>query len=118
MYQIINKTKGKPVVLRACAAEGFFRRLFGLMFKKSLDPQDALIFGYAILIHTCFMRFPLDVVFIDKNKKVLKVYEGLKPWRIAGCMRACLTLELALGTIKRASIQAKDTLEFIPTPKS
>ena len=118
MYQIINKTKGKPVVLRAYAAEGFFKRLFGLMFKKSLDPQDALIFGYAILIHTCFMRFPLDVVFINKNKQVLKVYEGLKPWRIAGCIRSCLTLEIAPGIVLRAEIKPGDTLEFIPTPKS
>ncbi|UCG35546.1 MAG: DUF192 domain-containing protein [Candidatus Omnitrophota bacterium] len=115
MYQIINKTKERGIVLRAYAAESFLKRLFGLMFKKSMDPQEALIFGYAILIHTCFMRFPIDVVFIDKNKRILKVYEGLKPWRVAACIRSCLTLELAPGTVSRASIQVGDTLEFIPT---
>jgi uncharacterized membrane protein (UPF0127 family) len=112
MYQIINKTKGKDIVLRADAADNFFKRLFGLMFKKRLDPKEALVFGYAILIHTCFMRFPIDVVFLDKNKRVLKVYEGLKPWRIASCMRSCLTLELAPGTASKASIQVGDILEF------
>jgi uncharacterized membrane protein (UPF0127 family) len=55
-------------------------------------------------IHTCFMHFTIDIVFLDANNRVIKVVENLKPWRIAYCPRAKTVLELPGGTSQELGI--------------
>ena len=79
----------------------FFSRLIGLMGKKSLPPGSGIILKPCTQIHTCFMRFNIDVIFLDDNLEVLHVIENMPPWRISPLfLKARYTVELPAGTLK------------------
>ena len=61
-------------------ADNYFKRLIGLMFKKDIDYGLIFILKYGSSIHTCFMRFSIDVYFLDENKIIFDKVT-LKPWR-------------------------------------
>lgn len=63
-------------------------------------------------IHTFFMRFPIDAVFLARNGDVLKVANDVKPWRIRSARRAHSVLELPAGEAKRRNVSAGDRLQF------
>jgi hypothetical protein len=114
IYKIVNKNNGELISTKAAVAQTFFERSRGLMFRGSMDESEALMFYHTPSIHMFFMRFPIDVVFLDKNMLVIKVYKRLKPWRFACCFRSFLTLELPVDTVARKCIQVGDALELIP----
>lgn len=60
----------------------FFKKAKGLIGTKHLDDLTTWHFNKCPSVHTCFMSFPIDVVFVDKAMKVTKVVENLKPWRM------------------------------------
>ena len=70
------------------SADTFFSRLTGLMFRKSYDTDKALHITPCNSIHMFFMRFPITVVFVNKENYVLKVVENMKPWKMAFCFKA------------------------------
>ncbi len=79
----------------------YFSRLIGLMFKKNLPAGSGIILKPCTQIHTCFMRFNIDVIFLDDNLKVLHVIENMRPWRISPLfLKARYTVELPAGTLK------------------
>ena len=79
----------------------YFSRLIGLMFKKNLAAGSGIILKPCTQIHTCFMRFNIDVIFLDKDLKVLHVIENMKSWRISPLfLKARYTVELPAGTLK------------------
>ncbi|RYZ77003.1 MAG: DUF192 domain-containing protein [Proteobacteria bacterium] len=86
--QLLNETQGNAVVANKVQfATSFLERAVGLMGKRDLpNGQTLLIKGtkYAACnsVHTCFMRFPIDVVFVDDEMKVRSIVRNLKPWRI------------------------------------
>lgn len=61
-------------------ADNYLKRLIGLMFKKDIDYGLLFILKYGSSIHTCFMRFNIDVYFIDENKIIFDKIT-LKPWK-------------------------------------
>lgn len=65
-------------------------------------------------IHTFGMRFPIDAAYLDAKGKVLRVYHGLRPWRLAAVtLRARSVLELPAGTLERTGTEPGDVLDFI-----
>lgn len=72
--------KGKIIVRDVLIADNFISRLMGYMF-QSTPHKAGILFEPAISIHTCFMNFPLDVIFMDGSYKIIKIYRHLKPWR-------------------------------------
>lgn len=66
-------------------ADRFLSRLRGLMGKPAMAPNEVLWISRCNSVHTCFMRFPIDVVFLDRQNRIMRVRTGLKPWRMAGC---------------------------------
>lgn len=79
----------------------YFSRLIGLMFKKNLPAGSGIILKPCTQIHTCFMKFNIDVIFLDDNLKVLHVIENMRPWRISPLfLKARYTVELSAGTLK------------------
>jgi hypothetical protein len=82
-------------------ARSFGKRLKGLMFRASMKPGTAMLLDPCPQIHTCFMRFALDVLFLDKNGTVLYIMENMKPWRLSPIIcRATQTLEMPAGTLQ------------------
>ncbi len=82
-------------------ANTFFKRLKGLMFRNSMPQATAMLLAPCPQIHTCFMKFAIDVLFLAEDGTVLYVIENMKPWRISPIVRhAVQTLELPAGTLK------------------
>ena len=72
-------------VARLRVAEGFASRLRGLMWKRDLPRGEALLIPRCAAVHTCFMRFPLDLVFLDAEDRPVRTVRGVRPWRL--CVR-------------------------------
>lgn len=93
-------------------ATTFKARLLGLMGRKNLKPQAALLLEPCPQIHTCFMRFTIDVIFLDVHNRVVAAVENMKPWRMSKFYpSARRTLELPGGTLQ-GRVQAGDELIF------
>jgi uncharacterized membrane protein (UPF0127 family) len=81
-------------------ANGFFSRMIGLMFKKKMQGYDSLLIKRCNSIHTFFMLFSIDAIFLNKDYKVIKIYKNLKPWRMTRVVwKASQVLELYSGTV-------------------
>lgn len=90
----------QDAVLRAgpvYIADTFRARFRGLMLRKSLIPGEGLLLRDCSAIHCCFMRFPIDVVYLDGDMNVVDV-ETVRPWRLGKCLRGVKhVLELEQG---------------------
>ncbi len=97
--------KGAPTgapFLEVAIADSFFMRLRGLMGRKTLPNASGLLLTPCDSVHMCFMRFPIDVVYLDKDLIILKVVKGLKPWTgLSMCRGAWAALELNAGEAER-----------------
>jgi uncharacterized membrane protein (UPF0127 family) len=93
---------------RCTVAHTMFARMRGLLGKRGLDSGDGLLIRPAPSIHTFFMRFPIDVVFLSRQGEVLKVAERVRPWRARSCRHAYAVLELAAGEAERRGIAVGD----------
>lgn len=110
---IVNTTRGSVVCEQAVIADQPLRRMRGLLGRRSLPSGEGLLLTPAPSVHTAFMRFPIDLVFLDRNLEVVRVVERLRPWRMASARRARLTLELATGEVAARGIEVGDTLEVV-----
>ena len=87
----------------------------GLLGRDSLDPAVAIVIAPSSAIHTFFMRFAIDVVFIDRGGRVLKVVRNLRPWRMAGSLRAYGVIEMNGGTLTATDVAVGDQLRLEAT---
>lgn len=101
--------------MRIHTATRFRERLLGLLARPRLQPGEALLLRPCNSVHTCFMRYELDIVFVDAEGVVLKLVTGLRPWRAAACWSAKATLELAAGQAAALHIQPGQRLA-LPAP--
>ena len=102
------------LVRRAEIAATFRTRLVGLLGRASLAPGTALVLRPSGLIHTAFMRFPIDVIFLDGQQRVVATAAHLQPFRVAwGGWKARMAVELPAGTIERFELPAGTALEFV-----
>jgi uncharacterized membrane protein (UPF0127 family) len=76
----------------------------GLLGRDFLDPGVAFIIAPCPAVHTFFMHFPIDVVFVARDGRVLKVRPNLVPWRMTTSLRAFATIEMATNSISRFGI--------------
>jgi uncharacterized membrane protein (UPF0127 family) len=101
-----------PVVCERCVlADSPLRRMRGLLGRKTLDSGHGILIRPAPAIHTWFMRFAIDAVFLDRDLSVLSVRPELRPWRMAGQRGARAVLELPAGEAERRGIEPGDQLE-------
>jgi uncharacterized membrane protein (UPF0127 family) len=107
---MINVTRGTVVCEGAVLADRPLQRMRGLLGRDSLRPGEGLLLQPAPSIHTAFMRFPIDVVFLDSESVVVRVVHTLAPWRAAQAQRARSVLELAAGEGERRGVKVGDWL--------
>lgn len=108
MYRI--KTKDIIIGSRIKIANTAVDRLVGLMFSKKLPDCDGLLIEPCNSIHTFFMRYPIDVIFLDRNKKIVKIVRNIKPWRMTWMYwKATSVLEIAGNTLDE-SVKEGDLL--------
>ncbi len=80
-------------------------RMKGLLGRDGLEDDEAMLLKPASAIHTCFMRFAIDAVFLDADLRVLEIARCLKPWRLARARGARAVLELAAGAATRIDLR-------------
>jgi uncharacterized protein len=104
--------QGGPVVCENCVlADSALRRMRGLLGRKRLDTGHGILIRPAPAIHTWFMRFAIDAIFLDRDLNVLSVRRELRPWRMAGQRGARAVLELPAGEAERRGVGPGDRLE-------
>lgn len=84
---LINKETGHVIAKSVFVADRFWTKLAGLQFRKNIPDDFAFVILNCSSIHTCFMRFGLDAVFVDRSWRVIKVYRGLKPFRVTPAVK-------------------------------
>ncbi len=106
--------KDKTIVPELLVADKFTARLVGLMFKKSLPGNSGLMIPKCNWVHTLFMRFPLDIVYLNKDLSVCHIDEDISPWRFClPVIKAENVLELNAGTVEAVSLKKGDVLKCI-----
>jgi hypothetical protein len=85
-------------------------RMRGLLGRSGLADGEGMLLRPAGTIHTFFMRFPIDAVFLDDDLVVLGTFEHLEPWGTAGRRGAKAVLELPAGTCERLQVKQGDRL--------
>jgi uncharacterized protein len=109
---------GARHALNLRVADNFWLRLRGLMFSHPQAPNSALLFERCTSVHTCFMRYALDLVYLDIQGRITQCVPGLKPWRFhwaqAGSqpegVKPVHTLELQPGALQRLGLAPGDQL--------
>jgi len=113
-----NISKNKILADDLLVADSFFKRFIGLMFKKELSLGRGLHITPCNSIHMCFMNFPLDIIFLNRNNEIVSIIEGIKPWKFTNIIpHAYSVLELPEGTIDITSSYVGDKIIFYPPAK-
>jgi uncharacterized protein len=106
LHQVALANDDGTVVCERCLlAETPLARLRGLLGRNGLPPGEGLLLKPAGSIHTAFMRFAIDAVFLDRGNTVVKVASALRPWRTAACRGARSVLELPAGEASRRGLR-------------
>jgi len=115
---VLNRTRERFVATNVAVADSYFRRLVGLLGKTSKWARAGK--GLWIIpshgVHTIGMLFPIDLIFLDREKNVVHVEEHVKPFRISKVsLRSHSVLELPAHTVFRTGTCVGDQLEILPT---
>lgn len=97
-------------------ADRFASRAAGLLFAPPLAPGEGLLIDPCSAVHTAFMRYPIDVVFLDRAGRICKIVPHLKPWRLAACLAATQTLELTAGESRRLGLVVGESIAACLVP--
>jgi len=112
-YQLRHVASGEPVINNIKIANTCISRLLGLLPKSYLGREDGLWILPCTSIHTVGMRFSIDVIFLDKNFKIIKLRKNLKPFRFCFSFRNTHSvLELSSGVIESCNLNCGDFLHI------
>ena len=106
----LHKADGTVVCEHCLAADSPLARMRGLLGRKELPRGEGMLLRPAASVHTAFMRFPIDVVFVDGAGRVLDIAHSVRPWRAVACRGAKAVVELAAGECSRRDLETGDEL--------
>jgi len=107
-HRLVNQRHGGIVASKLLCAFDSQTRKTGLLKHQALPDDEAMIIAPCNAVHTFFMRFPIDIAFVARDGRVLKVSSAVKPWRIAVGMRAFAVIELASGILSKNDTRPGD----------
>jgi uncharacterized protein len=110
----IMESSGTELCTHCEVAESAPARMRGLLGRDGLAPGQGMLINGAPSVQTFFMRFPIDVVFLDRDKSIVGISHRVKPWRMTGARKASAALELPAGTAAAHRLQLGDTLIIVP----
>ncbi len=105
-----NQTRNTVLADSADLADSSAKRRTGLLKHERLNPGEGLWITPCESVHTFFMKFPIDLVYLDRQKKVRKIRHAVPAWRLSACLSAHSVLELPAGTLKNTGTQVGDEL--------
>jgi uncharacterized membrane protein (UPF0127 family) len=92
------------------------KRTKGLLGRERLAPDEALWIIPCEAVHTFGMKFPIDLVYLDRKNRIKKLGIEVPPWRLSACLSAHSVIELAAGAIRRTQTECGDMLDISPAP--
>lgn len=108
----LRREDGRIVCERVVVADRAHRRMRGLLGRKYLRRGEGMVLRPGWSIHTAFMRFPIDAVFLDADQVVIKVEHEVGPWRTVSCRGAREVVELAAGECRRRGLEVGDRVAW------
>ena len=114
LLRVRNPSRTTTLADRALIADTSKTRKTGLLRHERLEPGEGLWITPCEGVHTVGMKFPIDVLFLDKRRKVVKIRAAMPRWRLAACLWAHSVLELPSGTAAATSTSKGDQLELEP----
>ena len=109
----INTRTGKELATNVRVADTLFTRMKGLLGKKELPTGDALWIKPCFSVHTFFMKFPIDVIFLNKKNQIIASVSNLSPNRMTRLyLQSLSVLELPTGTIYATNTEVGDEIEI------
>jgi len=112
--RVLNLTRKTVVADSVEVADSGPKRSKGLLGRKGLDPGTGLWIVPCEAVHTFWMQFSLDLIYLDRDLRIRKLRSNVRPWRFSGCLTAHSVLELGVGTIQASQAMPGDKLEFSP----
>src|SRR4029079_2407833 len=112
----MNDRTRSAVALEVDVAATRATRRRGLLGRESLGATEGMLLTPCKAVHTVGMLFPIDVIFIDRDGRAVRIVPALAPWRIAMSVRAKAVIELAAGTAAASDIRVGDMLYLAPAP--
>ena len=110
---LINTATEAVVAQQVELASTFGQRLRGLMGRREMPPGSAMLLYPCNAVHTCFMRFPIDIIFLDREGHVLEIVHSLPPFHFTGTVKESrLVVELPAGQAVAAGIMVNHKLKF------
>jgi uncharacterized membrane protein (UPF0127 family) len=108
--EVAVSRRGAVVCERCRVADSPLSRMRGLLGRQELPAGEGIWLRPCGSVHTAFMRFAIDVVFLDREGRVVRVVRGLRPWRAAGARGSRSAIELPAGECERRGIAEGDVL--------
>lgn len=112
--RVSNLTRNTALAVCMEVADTAAKRKKGLLGRESLLPGEGLWIIPCESVHTFWMRFPIDLIYLDRKKRIRKLKSSVPAWRLSACLRAHSVIELPAGTIDATQTRAGDVLEFSP----
>ncbi len=112
-----NLDTGATVAASLREARSFWQRFVGLMGRKALPASGALLIWKCPSVHTFFMRFPIDIAYLDRDLRVVGLRRSVPPWKIVpGAKGAAHTLELAAGALETSGTEVGHRVSIASLP--
>jgi len=107
-----NTTANNSTAIKIFSTENVLERTGGLLKRPKLNKNQGLLINKCNSIHTFGMKYALDIIYLDRHYRIIKLIENIKPRRMSMCLRAKHTLEMLSGEINQLSLTKNMTLAF------
>lgn len=118
LIRVVNLTRHTEIGARIAVADRGPRRRKGLLGRTGLEEGEGLWIVPCEAVHTFGMRFAIDLIYLDRDRRVLKVRHRVAPSRLSGCFRAHSILELRPGAVAASGTQPGDQMQFHSEPST
>ncbi|WP_110954180.1 DUF192 domain-containing protein [Anaerosinus massiliensis] len=112
MHCLAVELERRPVELKITIADTFWTRFIGLLGTSALENIEGLLLCNCNSVHMIGMRYALDIVYLDRDGRILKIIENLRPWQVSWCWKAKDTLEIKSGMVKQFNWKVGEQLNF------
>lgn len=112
-WRLVNERTGATVASDVELALDRPTRRRGLLGRAAMTPASAMVLSPCWMVHTAFMQFAIDVVFVDRDGRVLRVAPDVQPWRAAMAMSGKTVIELPAGTVAQCAVNVGDRVTLV-----
>jgi uncharacterized membrane protein (UPF0127 family) len=116
--RLVNGSTGATVASDVELALDRQARRRGLLGRTGMPPASAMVLSPCWMVHTAFMQFPIDVLFVDGAGRILRVARDVRPWRAAMAMGGKTVIELPAGTATQRGVNVGDRVALVRNDES